>query len=272
VVADLNVDAMKVKPGRAAGIAERDARSGLGLAGKTEAETLQGELLGRLQMLQNHLWAEQRRSVLLVLQGMDASGKDGTIRAVFSGVNPQGCRVTSFKAPAGEEVAHDYLWRVHEVCPARGEIGIFNRSHYEDVLAVRVRNLAPESVWRLRYRHIREFERMLVHEGTTLVKVFLHISFDEQRKRLQERVDNPEKRWKFRMGDLDDRAHWDAYRKAYEEAIVETSTSWAPWYVVPADRKWVRNVAVSQLLVDVLEAMAPRIPEPEQGIGDVVVA
>ncbi len=157
------------------------------------------------------------------------------------------------------------------MCPARGEIGIFNRSHYEDVLAVRVRDLAPESVWRLRYRHIREFERMLVHEGTTVVKVFLHISGDEQRERLQARIDNPEKRWKFRMADLDDRAHWDEYRKAYEEAITETSTAWAPWYVVPADRKWVRNVAVSQLLVDVLEAMDPQIPQPEQGIEGVVV-
>jgi len=271
VVADLKLDSIKVRPGRAPGLAERDARSRVGLTGKTDAATLQLELLGRLQTLQNRLWAEQRRSLLLVLQGLDASGKDGTIRAVFSGINPQGCRVTSFKAPEGKEAGHDYLWRVHEVCPARGEIGIFNRSHYEDVLAVRVRDLAPESVWRLRYRHIREFERMLVHEGTAVVKVFLHISFDEQRERLQSRVDDPEKRWKFRMADLDDRAHWDAYRKAYEEAITETSTAWAPWYVVPADRKWVRNAVVSQLLVDVLEAMGPRIPEPEQGIEGVVV-
>jgi PPK2 family polyphosphate:nucleotide phosphotransferase len=267
----LDTESMKVKPGRAAGIAERDASYRLGLTGKVEAQALHDEILGRLQTLQNRLWAEQRRGLLLVLQGMDASGKDGTIRAVFSGINPQGCRVTSFKAPAGKEAAHDYLWRVHEVCPARGEIGIFNRSHYEDVLAVRVRKLAPESVWRLRYRHIREFERMLVHEGTTILKVFLHISFDEQRERLQARVDNPEKRWKFRMGDLDDRAHWDAYRKAYEEAITETSTSWAPWYVVPADLKWVRNAAVAQVLVDVLETMDPRIPEPEEGIQDVEV-
>ena len=271
MVADLKLESIKVKPGRAAGLAERDARSRLGLTGKTEAATLHTELLGRMQVL--------AKPPLGRAASQPASGApgDGRIRegrhhpAVFSGINPQGCRVTSFKAPEGKEVGHDYLWRVHAVSPAHGEIGIFNRSHYEDVLAVRVRNLVPESAWRLRYRHIREFERMLVHEGTTVVKVFLHISFDEQRERLQARIDNPEKRWKFRMADLDDRAHWDAYRKAYEETITETSTAWAPWYVIPADRKWVRNAAVSQLLVDVLEAMDPRIPEPEQGIEGVVV-
>ena len=166
----------------------------------------------RLQTLQNRLWAEQRRSLLLVLQGMDASGKDGTIRTVLPGVNPQGCRVTSFKAPVGRDAAHDFLWRVHEVCPAHGEMGIFNRSHYEDVIAVRVRALAPESVWRPRLRHIREFERMLTDEGTTIVKVFLHISTDEQRRRLQRRIDDPEKNWKFRKADLDDRAMWDRVR------------------------------------------------------------
>ena len=238
---------------------------------KVAAAAMHGELLERLQALQNRLWAEHRRGLLLVLQGMDASGKDGTIRTVLSGVNPQGCRVSSFKAPLGTEAAHDYLWRIHEVCPAHGEMTIFNRSHYEDVLAVRVRALAPESVWRRRFRHIRAFERMLVDEGTTVVKVFLHISPDEQRKRLQVRIDDPEKRWKFRKADLDDRALWDSYAEAYEEALTETSTDAAPWFVVPADRKWVRTVAVSSLLVDALKTMDPQLPPAEAGIEDIVV-
>ncbi len=238
---------------------------------KAAAAAMHGELLERLQALQNRLWAEHRRSLLLVLQGMDASGKDGTIRTVLSGVNPQGCRVSSFKAPLGTEAAHDYLWRVHAVCPAHGEMAIFNRSHYEDVLAVRVRALAPESVWGRRFRHIRAFERMLVDEGTTVVKVFLHISPDEQRKRLQARIDDPEKRWKFRKADLDDRAMWDRYAEAYEEALSDTSTDAAPWFVVPADRKWVRTVAVSSLLVDALETMDPQLPSAEPGIEDIVV-
>jgi PPK2 family polyphosphate:nucleotide phosphotransferase len=264
-------ESTRVVPGTPAAIANRDTADRLGLASKVQAAERHRELLERLQTLQNRLWAEQRRSLLLVLQGMDASGKDGTIRHVLSGVNPQGCRVTSFKAPLGREAAHDYLWRVHEVCPAHGEMGIFNRSHYEDVIAVRVRALAPESVWRPRLRHIREFERILCDEGTTMVKVFLHISSDEQRRRLQRRVDDPEKRWKFRKADLDDRALWDRYNDAYEESLTETSTKWAPWHVVPADRKWVRTVVVSQLLVDALERMDPQLPPEEPGIEDITV-
>ena len=264
-------DALRVLPGAPAAIAQRDPGDRLGFTDKATAALRHRELLDKLQLLQNRLWAEQRRSLLLVLQGMDASGKDGAIRTVFSGVNPQGTRVTSFKAPAGREAAHDYLWRVHEVCPMHGEIGIFNRSHYEDVLAVRVRSLAPERVWRPRFRHIREFERMLADEGTAVVKVFLHISADEQRRRLQARIDDPEKRWKFRRVDLDDRALWDRYQEAYEEAITETSTKWSPWFVVPSDRKWVRTVAVAELLVDALEKMDPQIPTPEAGIENIVV-
>ena len=264
-------DSIRIVPGTDAALASRDPRDKLGLDSREDAREHHLDLLERLTTLQNRLWAEQKRSLLLVLQGMDAAGKDGTIRTVLSGVNPQGVRVASFRAPAGREAEHDYLWRIHEVCPAHGETGIFNRSHYEDVLAVRVRGLAPESVWRPRLRHIREFERMLVDEGTTIVKVFLHISEDEQRKRLQKRVDDPEKRWKFRKGDLDDRALWDSYQDAYEEALTETSTEWAPWYVVPADRKWVRTVAVSELLVGALDGMDPKLPLAEPGIEGIVV-
>ncbi len=254
-------------------LAERDPKDRLALEGKPQAKELHLDLLARLQNLQNRLWAEQKRSLLLVLQGMDASGKDGTIRTVLSGVNPQGCRVASFKAPAGREAERDYLWRIHDVCPAHGETGIFNRSHYEDVLAVRVRGLAPE-----RGRGDRASVTSASSsgcsstEGTTIVKVFLHISSKEQRKRLQARIDDPEKRWKFRKGDLDDRALWDTYQEAYEEAITETSTDWAPWFVVPADRKWVRTVAVSELLVDALENMDPKLPLAEPGIEEIVVS
>ena len=261
-----------VTPGKSANLAKRDARDGLGLEGKGEAKELLDELIDELALLQNRLWAEGERSLLLVLQGLDASGKDGTIRSVFTGVNPQGCQVVSFKAPTSNERAHDYLWRVHEVCPARGRIGIFNRSHYEDVIAVRVREIAPKSVWSKRPHHINGFERMLTDEGTTIVKVFLHLSNEEQRERLQERVDNPEKRWKFRKGDLDDRALWDDYTKAFEDTITETSTEWAPWYVVPTDRNWVRNVAVASLLVETLRELDPQIPDPQEGIAGTVVA
>jgi PPK2 family polyphosphate:nucleotide phosphotransferase len=229
------------------------------------------DLQPRLRDLQERLWAEASRAVLLVLQAMDAGGKDGTIRSVFTGVNPQGVRVSSFKVPSGRELMQDYLWRVHAECPERGEIGIFNRSHYEDVVVVRVHGTVPESVWRRRYRHIREFERILTDEGTTVVKIFLLVSRDEQRQRLQARLDTPRKNWKFRTGDLDDRARWDDFVAAYDEAITETSSDWAPWYVVPADRKWVRNVAVSTLLVQTLEALDPHYPPPAPGIESLTV-
>jgi PPK2 family polyphosphate:nucleotide phosphotransferase len=256
------IRATRVEPGDRPRLGARDTSDRLGIADKQAAATRLEDLVGRLALLQNRLWAEGTRSVLLVLQGMDASGKDGAIRRVFTGVNPMGCRVVAFKAPAGVELRHDYLWRIHAACPDRGQIGIFNRSHYEDVVAVRVRKLAREPVWQRRPRHIREFERLLADEGTVQVKVFLHISSEEQRKRLQERLDDPEKRWKFRPEDLDDRRLWDEFQAAYEEVIRETSTDWAPWHVVPADRKWVRNVAVAELLVDTLERMDPQLPSP----------
>jgi PPK2 family polyphosphate:nucleotide phosphotransferase len=264
------VAALRVEPGEPARIAERDPRDTLGLD-KARAHALLGELDERLDVLKQRLHAEDARSLLLILQGLDASGKDGVIRSVFKGVSPQGTRVASFKGPTSTELAHDYLWRVHAELPARGEIGIFNRSHYEDVVAVRMLELAPTEVWRRRTGHIREWERMLTDEGTAIVKVFLNVSRDEQRKRLQERIDDREKRWKFRRADLDVRARFDEYLEAYEEALTETSTAWAPWHVVPADRNWVKATAVAQLLVDELERMDPQLPPAEPGIESIVV-
>jgi PPK2 family polyphosphate:nucleotide phosphotransferase len=261
---------LKVEPGEPARIAERDPHDDLGLD-KERGKALLDELNDRLGVFQQRLFAEGTRSVLLVLQGLDASGKDGVIRKVFRGVNPLGCRAVSFRVPTSNELAHDYLWRVHAQVPARGELGIFNRSHYEDVVAVRVRGLAPEEVWRRRPGHIREWERMLADEGTTLVKVFLNVSKEEQRRRLQERLEDPEKRWKFRRGDLDDRARWADFVAAYEDAITATSTEWAPWWVVPADRNWVKALAVARLLVDTLERLDPQLPDPEPGLEGLVV-
>ena len=259
------VDTLRVEPGSPARIRDRDPRDTLGLD-KDEGKDLLATLHERLGMFQQRLYAEGARSLLLVMQGLDASGKDGVIRSVFTEMSPQGCRVVSFKAPTSTELAHDYLWRIQLALPVRGEIGIFNRSHYEDIVAVRLLKLAPEEVWRRRAGHIREWERMLTDEGTTIVKVFLNVSKDEQRDRLQERIDNPEKRWKFKRDDLDVRKRFDDYIDAYEEALTETSTDWAPWHVVPADRNWVKSVAVAQLLVDALERIDPRLPEPEPGI------
>ena len=264
------IELLRVEPGTPARIVERDARDTLGLD-KQSAHGLLGDLHERLGDLQRRLYAEGSRSVLLVLQGLDASGKDGVIRSVFTGINPQGIRFASFKAPTTTELAHDYLWRVHAQLPARGELGIFNRSHYEDVVAVRMWKLAPEEVWRRRPGHINEWERMLTDEGTTFVKVFLNVSKDEQRRRLQERIDDPEKRWKFNRDDLEARRRFDDYLAAYEEALTETSTEWAPWHVVPADRNWVKAVAVAQLLVDALERLDPQIPPAEPGIEGLIV-
>jgi PPK2 family polyphosphate:nucleotide phosphotransferase len=212
------------------------------------------------------LWAEASQSLLVVLQALDAGGKDGTISHVFQGVNPQGARVTAFKAPTSVELAHDFLWRAHQAVPAKGEIGIFNRSHYEDVLVVRVRGLVPESVWRPRYEAINAFERQLTESGTTIVKLWLHISLDEQRERLLDRAERPDKRWKFRAEDLVERQHWDAYQVAANEMLARTSTEWAPWYVLPANHKWYRNWAVSEILIDALQAMDPHYP-PSPDLG-----
>jgi PPK2 family polyphosphate:nucleotide phosphotransferase len=264
-------DGLRVDPGKSAHLNERDPDSYCGLKDKADAADRVSEWIERLSDLQNRLWAEAQRSVLIVLQGMDASGKDGTIRRVFSGVNPQGCRVVSFKAPTPIEKAHDFLWRVHQYLPARGEIGIFNRSHYEDVVAARVLGVIDDDTRKRRYDEIVAFEDMLRNEGTRLLKIFLHISRDEQRERLQERLDKPEKRWKFNPDDLSARERWDEYQHLYEEALSATSTKRAPWYVVPADHKWVRDVAVAQLLVKTLEKLDPQYPEPAEGVDSIEI-
>jgi PPK2 family polyphosphate:nucleotide phosphotransferase len=216
--------------------------------------------LERLADLQDRLWAEAKRAVLVVLQGIDAAGKDGTIKKVMTAFNPQGSPVTSFKVPSVEELAHDYLWRVHKAVPRKGEVGIFNRSHYEDVLVVRVHELVPRRVWSGRYDQINDFERHLAANGTTVLKFFLAIDKDEQRARFQARYDDPTKRWKFAMGDLEERARWDAYQAAFQDALSRTSTDVAPWYLIPANRKWFRDLAVATILGETISDLDPRYP------------
>ena len=218
--------------------------------------------LERLAELQELLYAEAKHAVLVVFQAMDAGGKDGSIEHVFSGLDPQGCTVTSFKTPTPLELAHDFLWRVHMAVPQRGMIGIFNRSHYESVLIERVKDLVPEKVWKNRYDHINEFERMLAEEGMVILKFFLHISRDEQKKRLESRLKDDHKKWKFNPGDLEERGRWDAYMEAYEEALRRCSQEYAPWYVVPADRKWYRNWVISHILVETLDRLNMKYPKP----------
>jgi PPK2 family polyphosphate:nucleotide phosphotransferase len=220
----------------------------------------------RLDLWQERLYAESAQSLLIVLQGMDTAGKDGAIRHVMSGFSPAGCAVTSFKAPNAEELAHDFLWRVHKATPRQGDIAIFNRSHYEDVLIVRVKNLVPKSIWRPRYDRINDFEKLVSDRRTRIVKFFLHISKDEQGKRLQARLDDPQKRWKFNEGDLRERAYWAGYQRAYRDALRQCSTPHAPWYVIPADHKWFRNLAISEVLVSVLKDMRPAYPPPAPSI------
>ncbi len=255
------LDTLKVEPGSAAGLDSRNPRDTLNLPGKDAASEQLSNLLEELSSLQERLYAEGRRSVLLVLQGLDASGKDGTIRAVFRGVNPQGCSVMSFKAPTPVELAHDFLWRIHAHTPARGMIGIFNRSHYEDVVTVGVLGLAPEQVWRSRPQRIVEFENFLHEEGTTVVKCFLHLSAEEQRERFAERLSDPTKRWKHNPKDEETSRRFVEFNAAYDEVITDTSTQEAPWYVIPADRNWVRNLAVATVLIQTLKGLDPRFPE-----------
>ena len=263
-----------VAPGRPFSIADRDPGDTRGAPGGEDAtrETL-GALYDQLLSLQDRLYAESARALLVVLQAMDAGGKDGTIKQVFRCVNAQGVRVTPFNRPTEDELRHDFLWRVHAATPARGLIGIFNRSHYEDVLVARVHELVPERVWRARYDHINAFEALLAQDGRTrIVKVFLHISPEEQAERLRERLERPDKRWKFRREDVSERERWDDYMAAYQEAIERTSTEHAPWYVVPADHKWFRNWAVSRIVIETLEAMDPRYPEPAEDLDGLSVA
>jgi PPK2 family polyphosphate:nucleotide phosphotransferase len=235
----------------------------LAAGGKAKAKEKSAAIQERLRELQELLFAGHERKLLVVLQGMDTSGKDGTIRHVMGGFNPQGTRVASFGKPTTEELDHDYLWRVHRQVPAKGEVVVFNRSHYEDVLVVRVHNLVPKAVWRRRYDQINAFEEMLAESGMVILKFFLHISKDEQRARLQARIDDPTKRWKFQHGDLEERERWDDYQRAYEDALSKTSTERAPWYVVPANQKWYRNYVVGLIVADTLDRLHMRYPEPD---------
>ncbi|HVH09782.1 MAG TPA: polyphosphate kinase 2 family protein [Gemmatimonadales bacterium] len=254
-------DKLIVRPGKRVGLADWDPADTLGYEKEPAAEETE-KGIARLDALQYLLYAEHRRSLLVVLQGMDGAGKDGTIRHVMRGFNPQGARVTAFREPTPAEGDHDFLWRVHQAVPPRGDVAIFNRSHYEEVLAVRVRKLVPKEVWSRRYEQINRFEHLLVDSGVVVVKFFLHISKGEQRKRLEERLHNPTKQWKLSPSDFADRDRWDEYTVAYEEVLSRCSTAEAPWYVVPADRKWVRNVAVATVLVETLDALDMRFPKP----------
>ena len=250
-----------------------DADSTAGAPGDKEAtKEASVELNDRLSALQERLWAEGQRSLLVVLQAMDTGGKDGVIRRVVDGVNPQGVKVASFKVPTPEDLAHDYLWRIHRHTPGKGEIVIFNRSHYEDVLVVRVHNLAPPEVWEKRFEHINAFERLLADEGTTILKFYLHISADEQKARLQARLDEPNKRWKFNPGDLKDRAFWGDYMHAYEDVLSKTSMPWAPWYIIPANRKWYRDLVIGTVIIETLEKLDMHYPQPAETLDEIVIA
>ncbi len=262
----------RVKPGSQVDLREWDPDdTGAFDGSKEEAQDRLLQLNQQLESLQELLYAEHKHKVLVILQAMDTGGKDGTIRSVFEGVNPQGVRVASFKVPTPEELDHDYLWRVHKHVPGKGEIVIFNRSYYEDVLVVRIHELVPRKVWQRRYKQISDFEQMLVEEGTTILKFFLHISQEEQKQRLQARLDEPTKRWKFNVDDLKERALWPQYMKAYEDAMSQTSTQWAPWYIVPANRKWYRNWMVATVIVETLKNLKMRYPEPRDDLSNLII-
>ena len=263
-------ESLLVRPGSRPHLADVDAGATHGRTKARSAVEL-GRGLDRLTGLQDRLWAEAKHPILIVLQGIDAAGKDGTVRHVMTAFNPMGCIVTSWKAPTPVELAHDYLWRIHQRTPGKGEISIFNRSHYEDVLVVRVHDLVPKDVWSRRYDEINAFEKLLTDAGTTVLKFFLYIDRDEQRARLQARLDDPSKRWKFRLGDLEERKRWDDYVAAFEDMLERCSTDVAPWYVIPANRKWFRNLAVAEILADTLDELKPRYPEPEEDLTGVVV-
>lgn len=259
-------------PGTKVDLAKVDTSSTAGAPGdKIATKEAVKPLTEGIAALQERLWAEDKQALLLVFQAMDCGGKDGAIEHVFTGVNPQGFRIANFKQPSDDELDHDFLWRIHWRVPGKGQIGIFNRSHYEDVGVVRVLGIVPEKVWRHRYDQINEFEELLAENGTRVVKCFLHISKEEQAQRLQARLDDPAKRWKFRRGDLDTRKQWDDYMEAYAEAIERTSTTNAPWYIVPADRKWYRNWAVSNIVLDALTDMDPQFPLPEEDLEGIVI-
>jgi PPK2 family polyphosphate:nucleotide phosphotransferase len=231
--------------------------------GKKDGERQSRRLAARLGNLQERLYAEHRHKLLIILQGMDTSGKDGAIRHVAGAFNPEGVRIKSFKKPTSEELDHDYLWRAHVAVPATGEVVVFNRSHYEDVLVVRVHKLVPKAVWRHRFRQINDFERMLTETGTLILKFFLHISKEEQRDRLEARIQDPTKRWKYQHGDVEERKLWSEYTAAYEDALTKTTTAWATWHIVPANAKWYRNYLIGSIVADAMEGLKMRYPEPD---------
>lgn len=249
-----------VKPGRKFRLSDHDPDSDLGVEEKTEAEQRTAHLTGKLDSLQKVLYAEHKRSLLIVLQGMDASGKDGTISHVMAGVNPQGCNVTSFKQPSTRELNHDFLWRIHQEVPERGMIGIFNRSQYEDVLVVRVHDIVPKDIWSARYDQINAFEKILAQNDVVILKFFLNISKDEQKRRFESRKTDPDKTWKISDADEAERKFWDDYQAAYEDAIGKCTTKHAPWYVIPSNKKWFRNLAISEIIVDTLEDLNLEYP------------
>ncbi len=266
------MDRYRIQPGQTVNLSQRDPEdNSLFPIQKKEGKKILKELNKELEALQELLYAEGKQKILIVLQAMDAGGKDGTIRHVFEGVNPQGVKVASFKVPSKKEMAHDYLWRVHAQTPGKGEITIFNRSQYEDVLVVRVYQLVPETVWFRRYEHIRAFEKMLADEGTIILKFYLHISREEQKERFQDRLDEPDKNWKFSLGDLEKRGQWEQYIEAYQDVLGKTSTESAPWYVIPANRKWYRNLVISTIIINTLKNLEMEFPEPEDDLSGVVI-
>jgi PPK2 family polyphosphate:nucleotide phosphotransferase len=259
---------MRIEPGKSVRLRDIDPADADGLT-KEETEDDRAKIQAQLEELQELMYAEHKRRLLIVLQGMDTSGKDGTIRFLMGGLSSLGTRIVSFKKPTETELEHDYLWRVHQHVPGNGETVIFNRSHYEDVLVVRVHNLVPPAVWRKRFDQINEFERLLADTGTTILKFFLHISKKEQKERLEERVADPTKRWKFNHGDLEERKLWNSYAKAYEDVLEKTSTAHAPWFVIPSDRKWLRNLRIGTAVVETLRKL--KMAYPEVDLSDVVV-
>lgn len=261
---------LQVMPETAPQLARRDpAARPDAIRNKSAAKPVSAQIIDDLNRLQYLLFADQRTSLLIVLQGPDASGKDGTIRKVFTGMDPQGVQVTAFKQPTAEEAAHDFLWRVHKAAPAKGQVAIFNRSHYEDVLIARVRELVPEAVWASRFQRINEFEALLAENGTVILKFFLHLSQEEQLARFRKRLEDPTRQWKISESDYTERKLWEAYQTAYEEAIAKTSHAHAPWYVIPADRKWVRNLTVGRIIADKLAEMDLKTPSPRVDLNDI---
>ena len=262
---------VKVKPGQKIRLKDIDPNNTGQFKSKDEARAQLTQNIEQIAELQNILYAENKHALLIVLQAMDAGGKDGTIRSIMSGINPQGVRVTSFKQPTVEELAHDFLWRIHQAVPPRGMIGIFNRSHYEDVLVVRVHNLVAKKVWQQRYGHINNFERTLTDSGVTILKFYLHISKDEQKERFQARLNQPHKRWKFNASDLPERARWDDYMQAFEDVFEQCSPKAAPWYIVPANKKWARNVSISAIILKTLQQLDMKYPEPAADLDKIVI-